>query len=118
MVTRAHARPRSRAHWLISSSSEPHSDNRAAALLLPTSHKLTGKHFSVSSGIGFLTLFGVSAQTGVFMLEYINQLRGRGYAIVDAAIEGAVLRLRADRGAKMIAAPFTRRSLSVFRSCR
>ena len=33
-------------------------------------------------------------QTGVIMLEYINQLRARGYAIVDAAIEGAVLRLR------------------------
>ena len=28
------------------------------------------------------------------MLEYFNQLRARGYTIVDAAIEGAVLRLR------------------------
>jgi len=55
---------------------------------------LTGTHFSVSSGIGFLALFGVSVQTGVIMLEYINQLRARGYTIVDAAIEGAVLRLR------------------------
>jgi cobalt-zinc-cadmium resistance protein CzcA len=54
----------------------------------------TGTHFSVSSGIGFLALFGVSVQTGVIMLEYINQLRARGYTIVDAAIEGAVLRLR------------------------
>jgi heavy metal efflux system protein len=55
---------------------------------------LTGTNFSVSSGIGFLALFGVSVQTGVIMLEYINQLRARGYTIVDAAIEGAVLRLR------------------------
>jgi len=55
---------------------------------------LTGTHFSVSSGIGFLALFGVSVQTGVIMLEYINQLRARGYTIVEAAIEGAVLRLR------------------------
>jgi cobalt-zinc-cadmium resistance protein CzcA len=55
---------------------------------------LTGTHFSVSSGIGFLALFGVSVQTGVIMLEYINQLRARGHTIVDAAIEGAVLRLR------------------------
>jgi heavy metal efflux system protein len=55
---------------------------------------LTGTHFSVSSGIGFLALFGVSVQTGVIMLEYINQLRARGYTVVDAAIEGAVLRLR------------------------
>jgi heavy metal efflux system protein len=55
---------------------------------------LTGTHFSVSSGIGFLALFGVSVQTGIIMLEYINQMRSRGYSIVDSAIEGAVLRLR------------------------
>ena len=55
---------------------------------------LTHTNFSVSSGIGFLALFGVSVQTGVIMLEYINQLRAHGYVILDAAIEGAVLRLR------------------------
>ena len=54
----------------------------------------SGTHFSVSSGIGFLALFGVSVQTGVIMVEYINQLRSRGFSIEDAAIEGAVLRLR------------------------
>jgi cobalt-zinc-cadmium resistance protein CzcA len=54
----------------------------------------TGTHFSVSSGIGFLALFGVSVQVGVIMLEYINQLRARGYSVEDSAIEGAVLRLR------------------------
>ena len=55
---------------------------------------LTGTHFSVSSGIGFLALFGVSVETGVIMLEYINQLRVRGHTIEDAAVGGAVLRLR------------------------
>lgn len=55
---------------------------------------VTGEHFSVSSGVGFLALFGVSVQTGVIMLEYINQLRARGHSIEDSAIEGAVLRLR------------------------
>jgi cobalt-zinc-cadmium resistance protein CzcA len=55
---------------------------------------LTGTHFSVSSGVGFLALFGVSVQTGIIMLEYINQLRARGHTIEGAAIEGAVLRLR------------------------
>jgi cobalt-zinc-cadmium resistance protein CzcA len=54
----------------------------------------TGTHFSVSSGVGFLALFGVSVQTGVIMLEYINQLRARGHSIEDAAVDGAVLRLR------------------------
>jgi len=55
---------------------------------------VTGTYFSVSSGVGMLALFGVSVQTGVIMLEYINQLRARGYTIGNAAVEGAVLRLR------------------------
>jgi len=55
---------------------------------------ITGTNFSVSSEVGFLALFGVSVQTGVIMLEYINQLRARGNAIETAAVEGAVLRLR------------------------
>jgi cobalt-zinc-cadmium resistance protein CzcA len=55
---------------------------------------VSGTNFSVSSGVGFLALFGVSVQTGVIMLEYINQLRARGHSIQDSAIEGAVLRLR------------------------
>ena len=55
---------------------------------------VTGTYLSVSSGVGMLALFGVSVQTGVIMLEYINQLRARGYSIPDAAVEGAVLRLR------------------------
>ena len=55
---------------------------------------ISGTHFSVSSGVGFLALFGVSVQTGVIMLEYINQLRARGYSVEESAIEGAVLRLR------------------------
>jgi cobalt-zinc-cadmium resistance protein CzcA len=55
---------------------------------------ITHTNFSVSSGVGFLALFGVSVQTGVIMVEYINQLRARGYDIEEAAVEGAVLRLR------------------------
>ena len=55
---------------------------------------ITHTNFSVSSGVGFLALFGVCVQTGVIMLEYINQLRARGHSIESAAIEGAVLRLR------------------------
>jgi len=55
---------------------------------------ITHTNFSVSSGVGFLALFGVSVQTGVIMLEYINQLRARGNTIEESAVEGAVLRLR------------------------
>jgi heavy metal efflux system protein len=55
---------------------------------------ITGSNLSVSSGVGFLALLGVSVQTGIIMVEYINQLRARGYTIEEAAVEGAVLRLR------------------------
>ncbi len=55
---------------------------------------ITGTNFSVSSGVGFLALFGASVQTGVIMVEYINQLRASGMPIEDAAIEGATRRLR------------------------
>ena len=55
---------------------------------------VSGTHLSVSSGVGFLALFGVSVQTGVIMVEYINQLRARGYTTAKSAVEGAVLRLR------------------------
>jgi cobalt-zinc-cadmium resistance protein CzcA len=55
---------------------------------------ITGTHFSVSSGVGFLALFGVAVQVGVIMLEHINQLRSRGNEIGHAIVEGAVLRLR------------------------
>ncbi|MBF0456364.1 MAG: efflux RND transporter permease subunit [Nitrospirae bacterium] len=55
---------------------------------------VTGTNFSVSSGIGLLALFGVSVQTGVIMVQYINQLRARGLSIDEAAVKGATLRLR------------------------
>jgi len=55
---------------------------------------VTGTHLSVSSGVGFLALFGVSVQIGVIMVEYINQLRARGVPVDVAAVDGAVRRLR------------------------
>src|SRR6266850_7021556 len=55
---------------------------------------ITGTNLSVSSGVGFLALFGVSVQTGVIVVEYINQLRGRGLSISEAAVEASVRRLR------------------------
>ncbi len=55
---------------------------------------MTGTNFSVSSGVGFLALFGVSVQTGVILVEYINQLRARGQNVLEAARDGSVLRFR------------------------
>ncbi len=55
---------------------------------------LTGTHFSVSSGIGFLALFGVSVQTAVVYISYANELRLEGMPIAQATREAALLRLR------------------------
>ena len=55
---------------------------------------LTGTPFSVSSGIGFLALFGVSVQTAVVYISYVNELRRGGMALEQAVREGAIVRLR------------------------
>ena len=55
---------------------------------------VSGTPFSVSSGIGFLALFGVSVQTAVVYISYANELRGGGTAIFEATREAAILRLR------------------------
>ncbi len=56
--------------------------------------KLTDTPFSVSSGIGFIALFGVSVQTAVIFISYANELRQRGLSIAEATREAAILRLR------------------------
>jgi cobalt-zinc-cadmium resistance protein CzcA len=55
---------------------------------------LTHTPFSVSSGIGFLALFGVSVQTAVVYISYVNELRGTGLESRQAIRDGAILRLR------------------------
>jgi cobalt-zinc-cadmium resistance protein CzcA len=55
---------------------------------------LTGTPFSVSSGVGFLALFGVSVQTAVVYISYVNELRLEGSPTAAAIREGAILRLR------------------------
>ncbi len=55
---------------------------------------VAGTHFSVSSGIGMLALFGVSVQVGLIMIQYINQARLRVTDINQAVVEGAVRSLR------------------------
>jgi len=55
---------------------------------------LTGTAFSVSSGIGFIVLFGVSVLTGVVYISCVNELRLGGMDITRALHEAAVLRLR------------------------
>ena len=55
---------------------------------------LTGTPFSVSSGIGFLALFGVSVQTALVYISYVNELRLGGTPLAGSIREAAILRLR------------------------
>ncbi|MEO7041759.1 MAG: CusA/CzcA family heavy metal efflux RND transporter, partial [Gemmatimonadaceae bacterium] len=55
---------------------------------------ISGTPFSVSSGIGFLALFGVSVQTAVVYISYANELRINGLGISAATLDAALLRLR------------------------
>ena len=67
---------------------------KATNIVAPNFHARRDGSTSVSSGVGFLALFGVSVQTGVILVEYINQLRSRGHTIQHAAREGSILRFR------------------------
>ena len=56
--------------------------------------KLTGTPFSVSSVLGLLVLMGVSVETAVIDVSYINKLRLAGHNIRLATYEASVIRLR------------------------
>ncbi|MGH8140422.1 MAG: efflux RND transporter permease subunit [Steroidobacteraceae bacterium] len=55
---------------------------------------ITDTPFSVSSGVGFLALFGVSVLTAVVYISYVNELRLGGTPLTEAIRQGAILRLR------------------------
>ena len=56
--------------------------------------KLTHTPFSVSSVLGLLALMGVSVETAVILVSYINKLRLENHDIRTATREAALLRLR------------------------
>jgi cobalt-zinc-cadmium resistance protein CzcA len=55
---------------------------------------LSGTPFSASSGVGFLALFGVSVQTAIVYISYVNELRRGGDDVAVAIRQAAILRLR------------------------
>jgi heavy metal efflux system protein len=56
--------------------------------------KLTHTPFSVSSVLGLLALLGVSVETAVILVSYINKLRLEGKNVRTATLEASLLRLR------------------------
>lgn len=55
---------------------------------------LTGTYFSISAGVGFISLFGVAVLNGVLLVAYFNELRKQGLSLRDAVLRGAQVRLR------------------------
>ncbi|MGF1660724.1 MAG: efflux RND transporter permease subunit [Rubrimonas sp.] len=54
----------------------------------------SGQSFNIYTQIGMLLLLGLMAKNGILIVEYANQLRDRGASVREAALEGAVRRLR------------------------
>jgi len=55
---------------------------------------LTGTTINIFSQIGVLMLIGIMAKNGILLVEFADQLRDRGYAVSEAALEAARLRSR------------------------
>ncbi len=52
------------------------------------------KDFSViMSGVGIIALAGIVVKNGILLIEFIDELRGRGYPMREAIIEGGSIRL-------------------------
>ncbi len=89
-----------------------HSATEALVLIFPTLYALSGGlllqwllgyNFSVAVWVGYIALFGIAVETGVVMVVYLHEALDRRIAagnvltreaIEEAAIEGAVHRLR------------------------
>ena len=89
-----------------------HSVGEALVLIFPTLYAMTGGlllqwylgyNFSVAVWVGYIALFGIAVETGVVMVVYLHEALDRrlaageavdAAAIKQAAIEGAVHRLR------------------------
>lgn len=54
----------------------------------------TGIHFSISAGVGFIALFGVSVQNGVILVSVFNKLRDAGSSVRISIMDGALTRVR------------------------
>lgn len=63
----------------------------AGALLVMT---LTGGSLNVYSQIGLIALMGLISKHGIMIVEFANQLQGRGRSMHDAILESAVIRMR------------------------
>ena len=55
---------------------------------------LTGRSFGLTAMIGMLMLVGIVVKNGILLVDYTNQLRGRGIARDEAVLTAGATRLR------------------------
>ena len=63
-----------------------------------------GMPLSISAGVGFIALFGVAVLNGLVLLSYIRQRQNEGATALEAAFDGASVRLRPILTAGLVAA--------------
>ena len=56
---------------------------------------ITGTPFSVSAGVGFISIFGIAVMDGILLSFYIRRLWEQGLPFVESIITGSDRRLRA-----------------------
>jgi cobalt-zinc-cadmium resistance protein CzcA len=56
---------------------------------------VTGTPFSVSAGVGFISIFAIAVMDGILLNFYIHQLWEEGYSTFDSIVMGADRRFRA-----------------------
>ena len=55
---------------------------------------ISGQNLSVPASVGFIALFGIALENGMVLVTYLNQLVREGVPVVEASVQGAMLRLR------------------------
>jgi cobalt-zinc-cadmium resistance protein CzcA len=55
---------------------------------------LLDMNFSISTAIGFISIFGVGIMNGLLLISYFNDLRAQGLCVRDAVLRGSALRVR------------------------
>jgi HAE1 family hydrophobic/amphiphilic exporter-1 len=55
---------------------------------------ITGTDISVMALVGLVMLVGIAVNNGIVMVDYINQVRDKGFELVDAVMEASLARMR------------------------
>ena len=55
---------------------------------------MTHTHFSIAAGVGFIALFGVAIQNGIFLVSHIQELQQQGKPLAEAVYSGSIKLMR------------------------